>query len=194
MRVALFALGLFFSCFGQGIAAESDQPVHWKDVQGWSVYSDRSNGNACYMFSIFEGGTALRLGFNGPENPSRSYLAIGDVDWASIEDGKDYDISIRMDRESPWTATAQGMLRGEIRFLVIQNLNVDFFDEFARKLGVQFFYEGKQIAHLSLRGSYAALSEMLECQSVINEYLNTPADGDPFKNGSKAPEGDDPFL
>ncbi|GKX35284.1 MAG: hypothetical protein MnENMB40S_29020 [Rhizobiaceae bacterium MnEN-MB40S] len=176
-------------------AQENSEVVHWADVGNWSIFADRTLGNACYAVTVYESGIFLRAGFNGSGSGGDTYVAVGSLDWKSIEFGKEYDITFQMDREAPWNGTATGAIIGEVPFLVIYHDNYDFFEEFARKLGIRIIYEGKQIANLSLRGSHAALMSMIECQAVVNEYSTRPKEKDPFKEPSgNAVSGKDPFI
>src|SRR4051794_4029448 len=94
------------AAFATGPASAADA-VRWGKVSGWDVLVDTTLGNGCFIFTVYDGGTALRLGFDANEDDA--YLMVGNQKWASIEHGKDYDIEIRMDRDAPWRATATGV-------------------------------------------------------------------------------------
>ena len=169
-----------------------EDSIPWQkgEVEGWMIAVDPSIGNGCFIASIFDGDTTARIGFH--PNEGSFYFQIGDADWRSIEAGKEYDIELQMGRETPWTATAVGYQMGELATLTVFSGDAAFVQEFASQHYIRVWYENEEIANLSLRGSAAAISEMLNCQQVFNEYGSapaTPASGDPFSKRTQ----DDPF-
>ena len=60
------------------------------------------------------------------------------------------------------------------------------------EVSIKIEYKNKSIAHLSLKGTYKAGMEMLECQKVFNE---AEGKSDPFDNPSQSTDSaDDPFA
>ena len=147
-------------------AARAEDSDRWGNVRGWDIMIDRTLGNGCFIFSEFRDGTAIRLGFDRTKGDS--YLMVGNRDWDKIEDGAAYDIEIRMDRAAPWTATATGVLMGSLPLLMARTDDVKFVAAFAKKNSIQVIYGGNTIAHLSLKGTFAAITEMLNCQDAMD--------------------------
>ncbi|MCO6186296.1 hypothetical protein [Rhizobium sp. L1K21] len=198
MRTAIFAFFLALLCDTSAHAAgDNSDTILWTEVGSWTVALDKTVGNKCFIVTSFEGGYVLRLGFSqdGAVNPA--YMAIASVDWKSLDVGKDYELSIQFDRNSPWTATATAVMFGGEDGTVALSIGLDkiaFFEEFARKLGVRLFYQNKQIAHLSLRGSSRAIVELMNCQKTVNEYLaSQPEQRDPFDDATPK-KAKDPFA
>ena len=174
------------------MSAFASDAVRWGKVSGWDILVDTTLGNGCFIFTIYDGGTALRLGFDPDEGGA--YLMIGNGKWASIEDGKDYDIEIRMDRDSPWRATATGVDFDGLPLLMASTDEPNFVIDFMKKNTLQVRYQNQTIATLSLKGTYAAVAEMLKCQDYVDAHgvAGRAPFADPFANGSRSSVSD-PF-
>ena len=85
-------------------ASAAADVIRWGSVSGWDIMVDPSLGNGCFIYTQYDAGTALRLGFSPDDD--EAYLMVGNKKWSSIEDGKEYQIQLKMDRDSPWKATA----------------------------------------------------------------------------------------
>lgn len=144
-------------------AASSDR---WGKVRGWDILIDESLGNGCFIYTEYRDGTALRLGFDRTRD--NSYIMIGNRDWDKIEQDGSYDIIIRMDRAAPWHATASGVILGHLPLLMAHTDDTKFLLDFAKKRGITVEYRGDTIAKLSLAGTFAAMTEMLNCQKEMN--------------------------
>jgi hypothetical protein len=182
------------SLFAQTIlpATAASDAIRWGKVSGWDILIDPSLGNGCFIFTIYDNGTALRLGFSPDDG--EAYLMVGNQKWSSIEHGKDYDIEIRMDRDVPWEATATGVDFDGVPLLLAYTDEPNFLVDFMKKNTLDVRYNGKSIATLSLRGTFAAIGEMLKCQDQVDSFGigNRGAAGDPFA-GSKGGTASDPF-
>lgn len=172
------------------------ETILYGSAKGWDVYIDSSVGYGCFAATAYDGDAFLRFGFWLKDGATTAYFSIGDADWASIEEGKDYPLTFQIDDLSPWTTTARAMKLGDVPTLTTEvgRDSLDFFDQFARRHSLRATYEGQQIAALRLTGSSAALGKLLECQKSVNEIMagrnNSPAD--PFK--APAPrQTKDPF-
>lgn len=176
----------------------ANESVMWKEVSGWLVMMDPTLGNACYVSTIYEDGTVLRLGFNftGPEGAI--YIALGNDNWKSLEPGKDYPVVITFDRETPWNAVATGMEFSNSNWLMVHTKDMDFAAEFARKHTMNATFQGRSIAKLQLKGSARAVSEMLNCQDAVRAYSSaqqpSPQPADPFAVTPDVKSATDPFA
>lgn len=173
-----------------------DQPVvFWKAVGNWGVWVDRTVGNGCFIATEYGDDTIFRLGILSEEYGSPAYFAVGNRNWQSLEEGKDYDLTLQMDNREPWRAQARAMKgrKGEIPFLMAEAGEYEFFEEFIRKHSLTVSYKGQVVVRLNLKGSAAAMREMMACQDAINEDAKkAPAapKQDPFKGVSSSK---DPF-
>jgi hypothetical protein len=187
----LAASTLSFVAFANGTASAADA-VRWGKVSGWDILVDTTSGNGCFIFTIYDGGTALRLGFDAQEDDA--YLMVGNQKWASIEHGKDYEIEIRMDRDAPWRATATGVDFDGLPLLMASTDQPNFLIDFMKKNTLEVRFRNQSIATLSLKGTYAAVAEMLKCQDYVDAHGvgGRAPYADPFaSNGRSA--ASDPF-
>jgi hypothetical protein len=155
--VALIALGS---------VAEAEDSETWGSVRGWDIMIDASLGNGCFIYTKYRDGTILRLGFD--KSAGNSYILVGHQDWDKIEKDGSYDITLRMDRAAPWHATASGVVLGSLPGLIAHTDDTNFLVDFAKKRNLTVEYRGDTIAKLSLSGTFAALTEMLNCQKAMN--------------------------
>jgi len=188
MRYFILAIGLALVM----PATSEAQAAVWKDdVRGWFIGVDRSLGDGCYMHSEFDGGGTMRVGF-GP-NEQKILVIIGNDTWRSLEEGKIYPIEFQFGSRSPWTVEA-GVFRwddGEKSLQFGVPFGDDraelFINELQQMQDVSVRYEGRQILRLSLRGSFAAMAEVIDCQ--VNMQQGRGGSSDPFSSGP----GSDPF-
>ena len=176
------------------LASGADSATWKEDVRGWYIGVDESVGNGCYMLAFFDGDTFLRVGFD-PRYPSLDFV-VGDEDWRSIEEGKVYQIEVQFGRRSPWTGEAVGFVWDDgDRSLIFSILEVDermflFIDELMKMQSVSVRYDGKIIASLSLKGTFAATEELMNCQLNMTGGLQGTGE-DPF--GGSTGSDADPF-
>ena len=189
MVFAAAILSLFINpCF----AADDDMP-EFASVGTWSIRVDTSLDYGCFLVSTFEGGTALRFGFDMTE--LTLYVAIGDPKWKSIEYGKNYAMEVQFGDESPWSGDAVGFSFSPpenqpwlwITVSDDEELFGEFFGEFMAERSVDFLFKGESIANLSLKDSYKAGLKLFECQQAMASMSD-----DPFKATRHRPS-DDPF-
>ena len=186
--------GLIASCMSLGSLAEAEKATSWKDdVKGWDIFVDTSLSDNCFMTTLFDGDTFLRIQMRDPGEGIDLY--IGDADWASLEVGKTYPIKVKFGNQTPWDGNAKAVSFGDdaltaLRLGVGDENAVDFAVELMESTAVYVSYQGRELAHLNLRGSYAAMMEVFECQKTMNQRNNRDHQ-DPF---SEINAGDDPFL
>jgi hypothetical protein len=178
------------------VAAASEDTALWGSAGGWNIRVDRTVGNGCYAVAAFEGDTIVRIGF--APSGGTAYLMLGDKDWTSLEVGKEYDILITFDSESPWTAPATAdRLSDGTSTLTSTFSEGEFFYEFARKHGMRVTFNNKEVLFVSLKGSVLATAELLRCQTALNDAAGgrPNTDGDPFAAPPPArPRPADPFA
>lgn len=175
--------------------ATAQDVVTWNDdVSGWTVAVDRTLNDGCFALACFDGGTCLRLQLNAA-NERVIFFAMND-NWQSLETGKLYDIEVKFGTLAPWTGMASvhrfsnGLPSLVLNVPFEEERAFNFIDEFMRMTGVRISYSGSVIANLSLRGTYAAMEEVFNCQRTMIEGGQRPR-SDPF---SAAPQNsDDPF-
>lgn len=177
-KAAAAALAASLAATSIAPAMAASDAIRWGKVQGWDVMIDPTLGNGCFVYTTYDGGTALRLGFSPDDG--EAYLMVGNLKWGSIEHGKTYPIEFKMDRDAPWRATATGVDFDGLPLLMVSTDEPDFLIDFAKKNSLQVTYRGTIVATLSLRGTYAAISEMINCQDQVDRFGVRGRGGDPF--------------
>ncbi|MEZ2128876.1 MULTISPECIES: hypothetical protein [unclassified Sinorhizobium] len=192
-RVSAFVI-MSILCAAPAHAVET---IPWKDVGGWSVLLDPSLGNACFVSTVYEGGTTLRLGFDFSNAQRSIYLALGNPNWKSLEPGKDYPLKIQFDGNPLWDATARALTFSGTNFLSVVTSDPNFADEFSRKLAMRATFNGKQVAALRLKGSARAIDEMINCQKAVDKALSAQKPPEvpkgPFQATPDVRNATDPF-
>lgn len=188
---------MIVSLFLMNSMLNAEEAPLWKNVKGWDVRVDPTLGNGCFTYQYYEGETFLRLGID--KLSGGFYIMIGNPDWKSVEAGKQYSLKIQFGKRSPWNGTAVGVDLGDITVLSLRiNENESmgsFFNEFMEELYIDFWFNEKSIAKLSLKGSYKAGLELLKCQKTLNEINDKKS---PFRNpkdpfNENKPANPDPF-
>lgn len=161
----------------------------WGEVDGWSIGYDQTLANGCFALTYFPDGTGFRVGFDPTNDAAPLYIMLGNDNWASLEEGKRYDLIIQMDNETPWEAPAVGVTLSDPEFVMLYVATDDpaFLDHFARQHRMRVSYNNRVIADLNLRGSYKATVALSQCQL---EGGAPPSD--PFVTDSPKPKSD-PF-
>jgi hypothetical protein len=189
---------LFLSLFGATIvteAARSEDTTLWKHVDSWQVRVDTTLNYGCFIMAEYEQGSVLRIGFD--PSSDGAYLLITNERWRSIEQGKEYTLVLQFDDKDPWEASAQGFKfeNSPYPFLYTPFSEAGFFKEFMRSHELTIEYRRERIASLSLRGSFAATREMVNCQRQIDETRSTRQTrrNDPFAPRARG-ASNDPFA
>jgi len=166
-------------------ASQTRDVAKWGQVGGWEIRVDRSLGDGCFAFQVFERGTVVRIGFDVAKQ--QIYLFFGHDNWRSLEQGKTYVVRVVFDGVSTYDGEMQGELIGGSGpvFLAHLDLSADFVKDFMQRNNMEVFYRGDRIAHLSLRNTYAAVTEVVNCRREL---------GFASKRGGGSRESGDPFA
>lgn len=167
------------------VPAAAAGSTYWGTVRGWTVAADDSLGG-CFIYSAFEGNAHVRIGYD--RGHDKIYLILGDKDWKSIEVDKKYQLQLQMGHKPKWTAPALGGRMDDIPILYAQAGDITLLKEIASQNYMRVWYGTTEIANFSLKGTAAALSEMVRCQTAQNK--KTTQGGDPFSSGASDPFGD----
>jgi hypothetical protein len=175
------------------LCASAQDTADWGQVGGWRIKVDRTIGDGCFAMQVYEGGTVVRIGFDIAQQ--HIYLFFGDDDWTSLEEGKTYPIRVVFDGSESYDGEMSGVRLGNVVFLNHSQIGTDFVKDFMERDVMQIFYRGSQIANLSLRNTYAAVSEIIHCQRELGfASRNGGGSGsDPFSQGSRPKAVSDPF-
>jgi hypothetical protein len=164
-----------------GAFAQDTIPWDVPEVRGWTIAVDTTLGGGCFMYTIFDGASSARIGFD--LTAGNIYLLLADMDWTSIAANESYDIDLQMGSREGWSASATGGRMGDVPTLMVTSTDSSFMEEFASQSSIKVWYKNNEIMHLSLSGSMAALNEVLKCQDAVNAALSSGGNGsDPFAN------------
>lgn len=166
--------------------------ILWKEVSGWDI-SFYPGAEGCQAFVTFEADTSFFIGFDGTENQLSLDVTLLDQKWSSLEDGKEYDITVKFGNESPWNVSMTGLILGDYPGL---NILIDagsdqaalFVEEFQRETRMEWSYQGTSLGRFTLRGSRRAFNEVIACQQSYHKAKS--GQSDPFATGKKK----DPFA
>jgi hypothetical protein len=183
----LLACGL--NCFAVS-GASAQGTLLWRTVGQWQIRVDKSLGYGCFLVGSYTQGTILRIGID--QQSGNGYVMVGNEVWRSLQVGNQYDLALRFDTTSPWRgrATARRIGSGSMVFLYLSFDRARFLVELARRLNMTIFYQGDVVTTLPLRGTNAAVQEMLNCQRVADiARKNERPQGDPFAGPGPAGGG-----
>lgn len=184
-RLLLLASGL--SGFALSGTFAQETPL-WRTVGQWQIRVDASLGYGCFLVGSYTRGTVLRIGID--QQSGNGYVMVGNEAWRSLQVGNQYDLALRFDSNAPWrgSATARRIGSGDMVFLYLSFDRARFLVELARRNNMTIFYQGDVVTSLPLRGTNAAVQEMLNCQRAadIARKTNRPQ-GDPFAGSPQGP-------
>jgi hypothetical protein len=194
MMVRACLLGATAGALGLASAhAESRETAKWGQVGGWQIRVDRSVGHGCFASQLYEDNTSLRVGFDIKKKTI--YFMIGNPAWRSLEAGKVYAMKFVFDDHKSYTGELTGVMLGDRVFLDHSDVSYAFTKDFMERNGVRVYYRGAPITNLSLRNTYAAIGEVLNCQREISSAGggSSQSGADPFARGSGEGRRSDPF-
>jgi len=164
-----------------GAFAQDTIPWDVPEVRGWTIAVDTTLGGGCFMYTVFDGEASARIGFD--LTSGNIYLLLADMDWTSIAANEAYDIDLQMGSRQGWSASATGGRLGDVPTLTVTSTDSSFMEEFASQSSIKVWYKDAEIMHLSLKGSMAAMNEVVRCQDAVNSALSSGGNGsDPFAN------------
>lgn len=191
-KTCLGVVALALALPGVAWAAPDSGAAKWGKVGGWEIRVDRSLGDGCFAVQSFERGTVVRIGFDVKNQ--KIYVFFGHTDWKSLEVGKVYPVRIVFDGTKSYDGELRGQRIGDdsIVFLAHRNLSSAFVKDFMERSGMQVFYRGERIANLSLANTFAAVSEVMNCQRELGATARSGG-ADPFATSPGSQGGKDPF-
>ena len=190
----MVVLAAILATSGLELRSVQADTLKYSTVGPWTIAVDPSSGNGCFVVANFKDGTGFRLGFDLRKSAGTPfYILLGNVKWRSIEYGKKYPIKMRFGNQPAWTGNASGFSfdppenQTWLRLGVTRKTGVEFITEYMREKFVAVDYNEKEILRLSLKDSFRAGLNLLECQKATNTEKQ-----DPFKDASSSSK-EDPF-
>jgi hypothetical protein len=187
------ALIVFMVCWlATGFSAVAQQTAKWGQIGGWDIRVDRSLGNGCFALQQYEDGTIIRLGFDAKRKTI--YFMLGNNAWRSLEAGKRYQLVFVFDGVDRYEGELAGttLTNETLVFLDHSNVSSKFTAAFMERNTMQVYYQGSRIGNLSLRNTYAAIAEVVNCQGQLSGSTSDGSQNvsDPFQRGGTR---NDPF-
>ena len=155
---------------------------------GWTVYIDPTLDYRCLIQRYTNNGSDFRLGTIVLEEDAMAFLAMFNNKWASINQGEEFEISIKFDNDSPYAAGGIGVNEIEPGFMV-NITNEELVADFMLANTLSIFVNNKFIEEVDLKGTYNATEKLAECQDwTINtiESLLAEEGTDPFSDTNKS--------
>jgi hypothetical protein len=177
MRLYAVLLACLACAFASPATAKGDETAAWGQVGAWEVRVDRTTDNGCFAVASYDDGTTARVGIN--KKWDALYVLLRNRDWTSLEAGKLYPVKFVFDGIGTYDGELQGLKLGNTVYLVHHNLSPDFIKDFMQRNRMEVFYRGTSIARLSLKDTYAAFLEVLNCQKEFG-FSASKSGGDPF--------------
>ncbi|MBK1795092.1 hypothetical protein JHL21_11340 [Devosia sp. WQ 349] len=189
LAVAIGALLLSVST----TTAQDSTPI--TTVGNWTIAYD-SSIRGCFAVTSYNSGTILRFGYDGVDGNNPYYLMFGNPSWGSIEPGKDYELSLQLDRAAPWGVTAVGSMMGNLPVLILSGSNFDFLTEFTKKHLLTVHWGSRNIGGFSLKDTHRATAEISKCQLEIEDAITDPFASPPKEKPitRPSPKAADPFA
>lgn len=164
VRICLLGALLMGALVGPA-ASQDGSAAKWAQVGGWQVRVDPTFGNGCFAVQSYEDGTAIRIGIDAERKSI--YIVVGNDAWQSLEAGKVYPVRFVFDGQKTYDTELLGLAhRGKV-ILVHSNVSAEFTTDFMERTALRVYYRGAPIAGLSLRNTYAALTEVAKCQKEM---------------------------
>jgi hypothetical protein len=167
-------------------AAFAQDTVIWQDnVEGWSVAIDRTIADSCFIFSGFDNDVFLRFQFNTIQQNVQFIVA--NIQWESLENGRDYDLEVVFDEDETWSGMAKGHRWNDILPSLVLSVPMadqqasHFLKDFTGVGSVSISHEGSEIAKLALAGTEEAVASMMKCQASVSQESDArKSASDPF--------------
>jgi serine protease Do len=141
-------------------------------AEGWAIgYNKALNG--CLASETFSDSTTLWLGIDGRDRTF--FLALTNPNWNSIEPGKQYLLQFMAVGGGRWRGKFVGVARESEKGVVSGGLKEKFVEDIVGSSGLAVSLDDKVVARLGLRGSAAAISSVVQCQSERSGKAGSPS-------------------
>lgn len=178
-----------------GMVGAKAETIDWKTVAGWDI-SFYPGSEGCQAFALFEEDTAFFIGFDNSGEQLLLDVTLLDKRWSSIEDSKEYSVTLHFGNETPWTLEMDGVqLDGFPGLNIMIDASSDeadlFINEFQRETRMEWAFGSNLLGRYTLRGSRRAFDEVIACQRSYFEAMQSQSD--PF-SASGTGKKKDPFA
>jgi clan AA aspartic protease (TIGR02281 family) len=163
----LVSMAAFAAALLDSTAPAAHAETKWGKVAGWEISIDNSNGG-CFAVQGFADGSIIRIGFKPDVEAINLYFANGR--WPAGMAGRSYDVRFVFDGTSSYDGRMLAINASGTISLLHENVSAEFAYDFARRSNLQIFnrIDGRRIANLSLDNTFAAMTEVINCQKAMN--------------------------
>jgi len=156
---------------------------------GWWETGHSSGLNACIARATF-GDVAFIVGHD-----DNGWLAlITSERWASIIDGRQYATSYTFDRKRQWTGQDEGVRTNLGPGLIVRSAKSEFIEDIARSSDLEIAFQNSIVAHISLRGTRAAINLVEVCNRQRSSRDAFAIQGDPFRQANPVASATSPAV
>lgn len=166
--------------------AVSEDTYILDNVGNWEIGLDADTAG-CFAFGRYDNGTFLKFGYNAVD--ATLEFIIGSDHWNSLEHGMPYDLSVKFGGNRAWLVPSIGGKMGQgLDFLSSITSDPAVIRQFMKARQMYVSYQGREIAVLSLEGSYRAFKAVQQCQVAVLDKLSHGARraDDPFRDRSRS--------
>ena len=171
----------------------------FSEFRGWDIdlyIYDSGEPYACLgSVSYKQSNTMLMVGFEKRGDDDLLTLSIWNEAWASIEQGKEYELEIEFPRDE-WTLTGSGGEIDQLFFVQVQNILNEkawgFIADFRKSLSMKVSIKGNLIGNFTLKGSSGMILDAWKCyKGQVQSFGDDPFSESP--KSSKSKDVTDPF-
>lgn len=156
--------------------------VHWKTLGIWDI-SFYEDDQGCSAYAEFEGGVGVYLGLVDANADPHLEILVYNPDWRSIEQDREYDITLQAGDASGWDLTMYGIRADDERGLAAYypadtDVAGGLVDDLIKHPAVEMWYRDRSLGRLTLAGFGGAFEEVVSC---THSHRGTVVRGpDPF--------------
>lgn len=163
-RICLLS-ALLIGAFVQTAAGANHRIARWGQVGGWYIGVDRAYGDSCFAAQDYQDGTSLLIGFDMKKRTI--YFMLANDGWRSLEADRVYPVQLVFDEQKRYADKLATFVWEDRVVLGHHDVSGDFARDFMERGSLRIFRQGTLMAHLSLRNTYAALAQAVDCQKEM---------------------------
>lgn len=149
---------------------DSEETLGYGTVGNWHIRVDLTLSGGCFANVIYDDYTYLRLSIAPVDKTI--FVMVGNSLWRSIAPGEKYAIAMGFDDLEPWTADAAGVKSGAVHYFAFRLSGGDFLKEMRTARLAIIANSNRKIGSYDVRGSYAAIEKLGECQKLVEQVVD----------------------
>jgi hypothetical protein len=137
--------------------------MEWGRSGDWIILQDPNHENDCLAQVSLSDGSLFRIGFR--EKGKKGYLATFNPAWREFKIAHEYPVTYILDGDM-YEGKAWGIEEGGVRGAEVRFDEVAFLIDLAKRYTLTINSKGMEVVEIDLKGSDAALKEVLVCQAA----------------------------